>query len=1349
MGDPGLVNAKETFASQKVRMDAKGSRARVAFALLSALAICCAVMYITADGDAETDTVLKSIKNKYIGAGFDLRHPRSIESVDVKKAGMIVTNTPDGRMRLLKYLNKVEKQIAKESAGRRADVAAIRAHMARNFAFNQAARATMKKQLLAKMAINAKRAEDSLDRNMRRVQAKFAASAELQNKRNKATIRRSAKTREIMRKNKRAAARSLKIAVLNQQRVLAALASATNAKIKQTNKHIAANAAQIRENAKKARKDLEKSMARFDRKMADVSEQAKKGRSKLAAQAAAQDKAFRNFANNKIRAIAASTAAQFRKVRARMAKDRHHADMMLKAASSRMDAALSAKKALQDKRFAKTVKDIADAKNEAAARVNAARTEFKVGLMKLGATARRQTAKLNARVTTLQNTVTRNKLEQAKVNRNVHAELMRMVKLGNKRYNEHIKKDKELRSLMAKNKAETLRRMKRMADSFNMNMSKIRHQMAKDRRHSANNLRRATNKLYATLARNQRMQDLANRKQVAATRRARINAMNALRRSKASFARRLARMHAVAVRSARQQHKINKLAGIVNANAVKSAKGRAMLRAMSQTNRNDIHGAISAAIKKGEQRALAILKKVKSRELKNRAVLNGKVSTMISSLRKSTSRSIYALQMENKAARAQLKKEVLYAVRAAAKRAKSNLKKSVQWANGRFAALNTVLARNNRKSAAARARLNRQINSEQRRASYAIRNAVAKQNRALLALKTETAKRLKKSNSRLSSHAAQMARNARAVAAQMKSDVATLEARVSAARRSAQSHLAAADRASVRRYSAALSQIGGALKKAKAEADNRFGKLYTRIAKQRKQLDTKLASSVRFLNDKLAEHAALQDVRFSHTVKKIKQVRYQATMAVRFAKKQMAVKLTSLTSSIKNAETRMKGEISVVSGAIASDRANQIRVNRRVNKEIGRIVHTANVRHSQSKRARGKLRAILNANKRAAAAETAALAKKTRFQLSMLRAQQARLRRSAAKDLSAATRRLRHKMQQDARAQNAIVAGQRAALRGAAAAAKSALKAAKSEFSSKLNTMVNRVAANAKKFESGLKRVTGVAHSWAKNSAQTRTLMKENIRTMNTDLSRALARSVEIGQKRDRKRERIGKKNVNKMISQVRTCANEKIEAMANKVFQTVQGNRQKIADNYLSLKAYAATAADKISDYVAKGKGRGLGSIGDLLKTVGSRVNVKVSKDEGIGAGATKIPMIFSAKKITVQNPVTKINWLVDEYIKLLSEVKQRWPIGLGKYLLSKVESNMQKRGILEVDRVAGKAGNFVFINAHSVGLSSKLSDFEGLAVRMTRSQTTLAKMTGKLSQKHKKMRKKVFVKPPEWEGN
>merc|ERR1712093_638378 len=456
----------------------------------------------------------------------------------------------------------------------------------------------------------------------------------------------------------------------------------------------------------------------------------------------------------------------------------------------------------------------------------------------------------NSRVTTLQHTVTRNKLEQARVNRNVHAELQRMVKLGNKRYNAHIKKDKELRSLMAKNKAETLRKVKRMADSFNMKMGKIRHQMKKDRRHQANNLRRATNKLYGTLAKNAEMQRAANRKQMAATRRARRDAADSLRQAKASFARRLARMHAVAVRSAKkQQHRINKLTGVVTANAIKSAKGRAMLKSMQSANKRDISHAISVAIQKGEQRAIAVEKKMRSINKKNKAALSAKVSTMISSLRKSTSRSIYALDMESKAARKALKKEVLFAVKAAAKKAKANLKKSVQWANGRFAALNTVLARNNRKSAAARSRLNRQINREQRRASRAIRNAVASQNRALLALKAETNKKLKKANNKLTSHANQMARNARAVAAQMKSDVATLQSRIAAARRSAQSHLASADAASVRRYTAALGQINGALAKAKKESNNRFGKLYSRMAKQRKALDTKLASSVRFLDD--------------------------------------------------------------------------------------------------------------------------------------------------------------------------------------------------------------------------------------------------------------------------------------------------------------------------------------------------------------------------------------------------------------------------------------------------------------------------------------------------------------------
>merc|ERR1719446_430349 len=135
----------------------KMTRARVAFALLCGLAVCCSVMYITADGESETALASKAAKSVY-GIGG----PSSVDSTDVQKAGTVFTNTPDGRMRLTDYLNNVEE------AARKRDVAAVRAQMARNFAFNMAARKKLKKALLHKMAVNAKKAKKDLDVAMRR-----------------------------------------------------------------------------------------------------------------------------------------------------------------------------------------------------------------------------------------------------------------------------------------------------------------------------------------------------------------------------------------------------------------------------------------------------------------------------------------------------------------------------------------------------------------------------------------------------------------------------------------------------------------------------------------------------------------------------------------------------------------------------------------------------------------------------------------------------------------------------------------------------------------------------------------------------------------------------------------------------------------------------------------------------------------------------------------------------------------------------------------------------------------------------------------------------------------------------
>merc|ERR1719446_306853 len=509
-------------------MAEKMTRARVAFALLCGLAVCCSVMYITADG--ETALASKAAKSVY-GIGG----PSSVDSTDVQKAGTIFTNTPDGRMRLTDYLNNVEKEIAAEEAARKRDVAAVRAQMDRNFAFNQAARKKLKKALLHKMAVNAKKAKDDLARAMRYVQYRFHKAAALANRRNRANIRRSKLIRARVAKDKAHAAHALRIAVKAQQRSMAAYKSAINARIAQTNKHVAVNAAQIKENAKAARK----------------------------------------WANNKLKVVVAKTAAHFRRVRAKMAADRHHADMALKSATSRMTASLNAAKALNDRNFAKTVKNIAAAKAEAKARVASARTEFKTKINLLRATVKQQVAKTNARITQLTGVVNKNKLEQAKVNSNVRAEMNRMIKVGNKRYQEHLKKDAELKNLIKKNKAATDARLKAMADHYSTELDKVRATMKKNRAHATHMLAKETGKLYAAIAKGEKAQMKINGKLATQTRNARLDIQDELRSAKDDFSKRMGALHTNIVRNDKKfEGKMDKLAGIVRANAVKSARGR-------------------------------------------------------------------------------------------------------------------------------------------------------------------------------------------------------------------------------------------------------------------------------------------------------------------------------------------------------------------------------------------------------------------------------------------------------------------------------------------------------------------------------------------------------------------------------------------------------------------------------------------------------------------------------------------------------------------------------------------------------------------------------------------------------
>merc|ERR1711959_865051 len=523
------MGAPESPVQLRMYAETSEKKMRMGFVLLCGLAVCCSVMYITADAGEEY--VHEIIKGKDAGS--------SVGSADVLKAGQIYTETPDGRMRLMDYFNNVEKEISDEVANRKADIASVRAQMARDFAFNAAARAKLKRQMLHKMAVNAKTCRDNLNSAMRKTQERFAKQARLANRRYRATLRRDRRTIAMANHDRREQAHNLRMAVHGWQTATSAWASATNARIDRMNRHVAANAAQIKENAKKARKDLEGAMHPWDHKIANFRRDSKAARSRLSAQFAAQDKAPRAWANNKIKALVASTAAQFNDVETKMAKNRHEIDMALKQATMRFEAALNAQKALESKRYAETVRNIQAARDDAKKKTAAVKTEFKVGLLQLSSTVKEQVTKVNNRIDSTAGVVRSNRASQAKVNANVNAEMGRMIKLGNKRYKAHLKNDIELQKLIHKGQAETNRKLDRMAMSFNQALATVRRTLARDRKHAENKLKKSTGGVWGALWKQQAMQAKKNAAMAAATRRMRLDAIDQVRKTKAMFRKKI------------------------------------------------------------------------------------------------------------------------------------------------------------------------------------------------------------------------------------------------------------------------------------------------------------------------------------------------------------------------------------------------------------------------------------------------------------------------------------------------------------------------------------------------------------------------------------------------------------------------------------------------------------------------------------------------------------------------------------------------------------------------------------------------------------------------------------------
>merc|ERR1712072_1024529 len=194
--------------------------------------------------------------------------------------------------------------------------------------------------------------------------------------------------------------------------------------------------------------------------------------------------------------------------------------------------------------------------------------------------------------------------------------------------------------------------------------------------------------------------------------------------------------------------------------------------------------------------------------------------------------------------------------------------------------------------------------------------------------------------------------------------------------------------------------------------------------------------------------------------------------------------------------------------------------------------------------------------------------------------------------------------------------------------------------------------------------LTGVIRKFKANGKKDRALIRCQNKALGKDLQSKIDRYIQEGEARAKRIAHRARRNLKAAKKSMLLEISARVEATADAIFKSVQGNHKKIADNYLSLKAYCVTARGKLSGYVKKG-----------------------------------------AKNLKVSNVASKINGLVNEYSGVLARVRRVWPMGLGKYLLMKLEESMRAKGVLQVDKVSGKKGNFVFVNGRTVGLSNKLN--------------------------------------------
>merc|ERR1711975_77376 len=359
---------------------------------------------------------------------------------------------------------------------------------------------------------------------------------------------------------------------------------------------------------------------------------------------------------------------------------------------------------------------------------------------------------------------------------------------------------------------------------------------------------------------------------------------------------------------------------------------------------------------------------------------------------------------------------------------------------------------------------------------------------------------IKKTNKRVTAYADQMRKIAKETRAEIASMTKTqLDAIATEQKRmkAATAKFSAADAA---RQASALKFLKEQMEIAKKTTDQKFGVAYEQLASDRAEADTALAGAVAMLNDDLAKQAALADGRFRKTVKDINSARKKAASDVAQARKDFASGMANVKAQVKAVEESIVGKIGVVTGEVRTMKAQQHEVNLHVDAELARIAELSNDRFSEAKRARGKLKMLMDENKAAAAEEVKSLKASLMGKLEKLDAQRTAYKGAMAADLAKASKLYYEKLAGVQKAHQAATGKLNAATAAATAAAQASLAAAEKVWESKIIMEANTIAANHKKAMSGLSRVTGVVNDYAKASKADRANIKATIHAAEAQL---------------------------------------------------------------------------------------------------------------------------------------------------------------------------------------------------------------------------------------------------------